>query len=91
MAGQDQDRDNVPEATAGAMPEGTIDPKQWWHHPNLRTMNLLMFFPLLSIFTLGYVLLSLFGKPSTDYVGNQLTHTCYKQIRRLYDERSPGS
>ncbi|KAL3489862.1 MFS hexose transporter [Aspergillus germanicus] len=36
------------------MPEGTIDPKQWWHHPNLRTMNLLMFFPLLSIFTLGF-------------------------------------
>ncbi|KAJ0422802.1 general substrate transporter [Aspergillus carlsbadensis] len=54
MARHDQNRDDVPEAVAGVMPEGTIDPKQWWYHPNLRTMNLLMFFPLLSIFTLGF-------------------------------------
>jgi hypothetical protein len=66
MARHDEDRDGVPEATARVIPKGAIDPKQWWHHPNLRTMNLLMFFPLLSIFTLGYVLPSLSGKPSTE-------------------------
>ncbi|PSN65783.1 general substrate transporter [Corynespora cassiicola Philippines] len=36
------------------MPEGTIDPSKWLQHKNLRTMNFLLFFPLLSIFTLGF-------------------------------------
>ncbi|PVH74595.1 general substrate transporter [Cadophora sp. DSE1049] len=37
-----------------AMPQGTIDHTKWWKYKNLRTLNLLLFFPLLSIFTLGF-------------------------------------
>lgn len=49
------EEENVREAEIAAMPDGTIDHKAWWRHRNLRTMNLLLVFPLLSIFTLGYV------------------------------------
>ena len=45
--------EDVREAETNIMPEGTIDPSKWLQHKNLRTMNFLLFFPLLSIFTLG--------------------------------------
>ncbi|OAL51975.1 lactose permease [Pyrenochaeta sp. DS3sAY3a] len=44
----------VREAATLAMPEGTIDTSKWLHHKNLRTLNFLLLFPLLSIFTLGF-------------------------------------
>jgi len=43
------------EIASMAMPEGTVDHTKWWKYKNLRTLNLLLFFPLLSIFTLGFV------------------------------------
>jgi hypothetical protein len=43
----------VREAAAMSIPQGTIDSNKWWKHKNLRTLNFLLFFPLLSIFTLG--------------------------------------
>lgn len=49
------EEEHVGEVEIAAMPEGSIDHKTWWRHRNLRTMNLLLVFPLLSIFTLGYV------------------------------------
>ncbi|KAH7147127.1 lactose permease [Dactylonectria estremocensis] len=36
------------------MPQSSIDTKHWWRYKNLRNLNLLMIFPLLSIFTLGF-------------------------------------
>jgi len=51
---QVHDTADVRAAAAAAMPEGTIDTKQWWKQRNLRNLNLLLVFPLLSIFTLGY-------------------------------------
>lgn len=54
MKSQVTEQEDVRQAVTGAMPEGTIDHRNWWHHKNLRRMNLLMVFPLLSIFTLGY-------------------------------------
>lgn len=37
------------------MPESSVDVVHWWRHKNLRSLNLLMMFPLMSIFTQGYV------------------------------------
>ncbi|KAH6886209.1 lactose permease [Thelonectria olida] len=54
MKSQVTEQEDVRQAVTGAMPEGTIDHRNWWHHKNLRRMNLLMVFPLLSIFTLGF-------------------------------------
>lgn len=36
------------------MPESSVDVVHWWRHKNLRSLNLLMVFPLLSLFTQGY-------------------------------------
>lgn len=36
------------------MPESSVDVVHWWRHKNLRSLNLLMMFPLLSLFTQGY-------------------------------------
>ncbi|KAH6706411.1 lactose permease [Leptodontidium sp. MPI-SDFR-AT-0119] len=41
-------------AAASAMPESSVDVVHWWRQKNLRTLNLLLIFPLLSIFTQGY-------------------------------------
>jgi hypothetical protein len=35
------------------MPQGSVDAVHWWRYKNLRTLNLLMAFPLLSLFTQG--------------------------------------
>jgi len=43
----------IRESSAAAIPEGTIDHKQWLKHKNLRRLNFLLVFPLISIFTLG--------------------------------------
>lgn len=40
-------------SVALAMPTSTVDTEHWWRHKNLRTLNLLLIFPLLSIFTQG--------------------------------------
>lgn len=40
-------------AVAQAMPASSLDTKHWWRHKNLRSLNLLLLIPLLSIFTLG--------------------------------------
>ncbi|EXF86008.1 lactose permease [Colletotrichum fioriniae PJ7] len=37
-----------------SMPDGAVDPKKWWRSKNLRTLNLLLAFPMLSIFTQGF-------------------------------------
>lgn len=37
-----------------SMPDGAVDPKKWWRSTNLCTLNLLLAFPMLSIFTQGY-------------------------------------
>ncbi|KAG9252386.1 general substrate transporter [Emericellopsis atlantica] len=36
------------------MPESSVDTAKWWKSRNLRTLNLLLIFPLLSIFTQGF-------------------------------------
>ncbi|KAH8701536.1 general substrate transporter [Talaromyces proteolyticus] len=36
------------------MPISLLDTKHWWRHQNLRTLNLLMLIPLLSIFSQGF-------------------------------------
>ncbi|RAO66029.1 uncharacterized protein BHQ10_002041 [Talaromyces amestolkiae] len=36
------------------MPESKLDIKHWWRHRNLRTLNLLLLIPLLSIFSQGF-------------------------------------
>ncbi|KAL4778284.1 sugar transporter [Aspergillus varians] len=54
VEGQATQKENVQEIEVVGMPEGNVDYKNWWHQPNLRRMNLLMGFPLLSIFTLGF-------------------------------------
>ncbi|KAH7008938.1 lactose permease [Ilyonectria destructans] len=41
-------------AVYDGLPQSSIDTKHWWRHKNLRNLNLLMIFPLLSIFTLGF-------------------------------------
>jgi hypothetical protein len=43
----------VRDVAAGAMPDGKVDYTKWWKHRNLRALNLLLIFPLCSIFTLG--------------------------------------
>ncbi|KAK1623788.1 hypothetical protein BDP81DRAFT_384039 [Colletotrichum phormii] len=45
---------NVEGPFVTAMPEGTVDPRKWWRSKNLRTLNLLLAFPMLSIFTQGF-------------------------------------
>ncbi|KFY09917.1 hypothetical protein V491_07900 [Pseudogymnoascus sp. VKM F-3775] len=37
-----------------AMPASSLDTEHWWRHKNLRTLNFLLVFPLLSIFTQGF-------------------------------------
>jgi hypothetical protein len=46
------------------MPESSVDVNKWWRFKNLRTLNLLLVFPLLSIFTQGYVKAN--PEPGTD-------------------------
>ncbi|KFZ19742.1 hypothetical protein V501_00512, partial [Pseudogymnoascus sp. VKM F-4519 (FW-2642)] len=41
-------------SVALAMPASSLDTEHWWRHKNLRTLNLLLVFPLLSIFTQGF-------------------------------------
>ncbi|KAK3307728.1 general substrate transporter [Chaetomium strumarium] len=36
------------------MPEGPVDTAHWWRYKNLRTLNLWIFVPLLSIFSQGF-------------------------------------
>ncbi|KAL3442862.1 general substrate transporter [Aspergillus insuetus] len=36
------------------IPESSVDVKHWWRHKNLLTLNMLMVFPLLSLFTQGF-------------------------------------
>lgn len=35
------------------MPESSVDTNKWWRSRNLRTLNLLLIVPMLSIFTQG--------------------------------------
>ncbi|CEL06433.1 hypothetical protein ASPCAL09610 [Aspergillus calidoustus] len=35
------------------IPASSVDAKHWWRHKNLFTLNMLMVFPLLSLFTQG--------------------------------------
>jgi hypothetical protein len=46
-------KEKVQEVEVVGMPDGAVDHTKWWRYRNLRTMNLLMVFPILSIFTLG--------------------------------------
>ncbi|KIW05920.1 uncharacterized protein PV09_03113 [Verruconis gallopava] len=39
---------------ASAMPQSSVDTSHWWRYKNLRTLNLLLLVPLLSIFTQGF-------------------------------------
>ncbi|KAL5343418.1 hexose transporter protein [Aspergillus crustosus] len=39
---------------ATAIPEGNVDVSRWWKYKNLRTLNLLMVIPLLSLFIQGF-------------------------------------
>ncbi|KAM5354473.1 hypothetical protein ACJ41O_001120 [Fusarium nematophilum] len=48
------DKTDLRVAAALAIPDSSVDTKHWWRHKNLRTLNLLLFFPMLSIFTLGF-------------------------------------
>ncbi|KAL4881055.1 general substrate transporter [Aspergillus karnatakaensis] len=41
-------------SVAPGIPEGSVDVDRWWKYKNLRTLNLLMVFPLLSLFTQGF-------------------------------------
>lgn len=40
---------------APSMPAGSIDITKWWRYKELRTLNLLLLIPLLSIFSQGCV------------------------------------
>ncbi|KAI8649645.1 General substrate transporter [Fusarium keratoplasticum] len=42
------------QAAASAIPRSSVNTDHWWRYKNLRTLNLLLFFPMLSIFTLGF-------------------------------------
>lgn len=48
-----KEQNEVRQIVAQAMPKSTLDTKHWWRHHNLRSLNLLLLIPLLSIFTLG--------------------------------------
>ena len=54
-AATEKSSEHMRAAAASVMPEGHVDTDHWWKYKNLRTLNLLLIFPLLSIFTLGYV------------------------------------
>lgn len=41
------------EPFAHAMPESSVETSRWWKARNLRTLNLLLIVPMLSIFTQG--------------------------------------
>ncbi|CCF36499.1 lactose permease [Colletotrichum higginsianum] len=43
-----------PLAFVSAIPDSTVDTKYWWRSKNLRALNLLLVFPMLSIFTQGF-------------------------------------
>lgn len=47
------------------MPESSVDVVHWWRHKNLRSLNLLMIVPLLSLFTQGYDPAISHGIPNT--------------------------
>jgi hypothetical protein len=51
----DKDSTGMYEAAAAVMPESSVDTDHWWRYKNLRNLNLLLIFPLLSMFTLGLV------------------------------------
>jgi hypothetical protein len=44
-------RNSIPAAIP--VPQGSVDVDHWWRYKNLLTLNLLMVFPLLSLFTQG--------------------------------------
>lgn len=41
-------------SAAAAMPSTSVNTSRWWKSRNLRTLNLLLIFPMLSIFTQGF-------------------------------------
>lgn len=43
-----------PITTTSGLPQGRVDVKRWWTQKNLRTLNLWLLIPLLSIFAQGY-------------------------------------
>lgn len=41
------------DVVVSTMPESSVDTNKWWRSRNLRTLNLLLIIPMLSIFTQG--------------------------------------
>ena len=41
------------DVVVSTMPESSVDTHKWWRSRNLRTLNLLLIIPMLSIFTQG--------------------------------------